>query len=319
MQPLLTIEDLAVRIGPLAVLDGVSLALPRGGALGLVGESGCGKSMLALALLRLLPPGGAITGGRIMLDGTDLVAEDAAALRSVRGRRIAMVFQDPMSSLHPAMRIGAQIVAAMRAHDPNAPRARLRARMLEALARARVPDPPRVARALPGELSGGLCQRAMIAMALSMRPDLLVADEPTTALDPTVAAEILDLLGRLRREEGLALLLITHDLALLASRAERIAVMYAGRVVESAPAERLFADAQHPYTLGLLASQPKLDAARGAALAAIPGGVPSPGDWPTGCRFRPRCPFAVAACAVQDPALRAIAPGHDVACIRAPL
>jgi oligopeptide/dipeptide ABC transporter ATP-binding protein len=314
---LLQVCDLRTAIGPLTVLDGVSLCLPRGATLGLAGESGCGKSMLALSILQLLPAAGRIVAGEIRFGGQDLLTLPDPALRALRGRHIALVFQEPMSSLHPTMRIGAQITGVLRAHAPEASRAELKSRMLDALARARLPDPQAAARAYPHELSGGLCQRALIAMALACGPDLLIADEPTTALDATVAAEILDLLDELRRD-GLALLLITHDLGLLARRADRIAVMYAGRIVELAPAAQLFADPQHPYTRGLLAGMPRLDGPVPDRLAAIPGNVPAPGSWPGGCRFRTRCAHAVADCADVDPALREIRADHQAACIRAP-
>jgi oligopeptide/dipeptide ABC transporter ATP-binding protein len=242
---------------------------------------------------------------------------DEAALRALRGPGIATVFQDPVAHLHPAMRIGAQIMAALRAHHPEMGSGGLRARVLAALAAARMPDPEAAAQAWPHQLSGGLAQRALIAMALAQAPALLIADEPTTALDPPVAAAILDLLHARARQDGMALLLISHDLDQLAARADRLAVMYAGRIVEEAPTELLFADPQHPYTLGLLASMPRPGPPE--PFASIPGTVPRPGAWPSGCRFRTRCPFAVADCASVDPALREVAAGHFAACIRAPL
>jgi peptide/nickel transport system ATP-binding protein/oligopeptide transport system ATP-binding protein len=321
---LLAVRDLCTDLDGVRIVDGVSLSIAPGEMLGLAGESGCGKSMLSLSILQLLPPGAVVTAGQAVFDGLDLVGLASPALQAIRGRRVAMVFQEPMSSLHPTLRIADQIVGVLRAHHPSASRRELRRRALAALARARMPDPAAAARAYPHELSGGLCQRVLIAMAIAGEPDLLIADEPTTALDATVAADILDLLDDLRRAKeprgrGLAVLLITHDLKLLARRADRIAVMYAGRIVEQARASSLFDHPQHPYTRALLAGMPSLSGPRPAHLAAIPGGVPAPGAWPDGCRFRPRCGFAIAACATVDPPLHEIAPGHLAACIRAPL
>jgi peptide/nickel transport system ATP-binding protein/oligopeptide transport system ATP-binding protein len=315
---MLNITDLTTTADGKTIVDGVSLSVEKGELLGLAGESGCGKSMLALSILRLLPPNARIAGGTILLDQRNLASLPEPELRAIRGKRAAMVFQEPMSCLHPTLRIGDQIIEALRAHAPDTPRQALRDRALDALGRARLPDPRLAARAYPHELSGGLCQRALIAMAIAGNPDLLIADEPTTALDATVAADILDLLDTLRRD-GLALLLITHDLKLLARRADRIAVMYAGRIAETAPADALFATPRHPYTRALLAGMPRLTGPLPDRLAAIPGSVPAPGDWPTGCRFRARCTAAIADCASEDPPLRDIQPGHAVACIRAPL
>jgi peptide/nickel transport system ATP-binding protein/oligopeptide transport system ATP-binding protein len=302
----------------IVAVDGVDLEIRRGRTLGIVGESGCGKSMLSLSVMRLVPPPGRIAAGRMVFGGDDLVTLPAAAMRRIRGKRIAMIFQEPMASLNPLRTVGAQIAEAMRTHDRGASDAALRAAAVEALRRVRVPAPERRVDDYPHQLSGGMRQRVMIAMALSCAPDLLIADEPTTALDATVQAQILDLLRELQAQTGMAIVLITHDLGVVARMADEIAVMYAGRVVERAPARAIFADPQHPYTLGLLASVPRIEAGR-ERLLAIEGMVPSPLNLPPGCRFRPRCVFADAACDAAPPALRALAPAHHVACLRAPV
>jgi peptide/nickel transport system ATP-binding protein len=322
MTELLRIEGLRTVFpgdgGPFAAVDGVDLSLDRGRTLGIVGESGSGKSVLSLSIMRLVPLPGRIAAGRLVFDGQELTALPDAAMRALRGRRIAMIFQEPMTSLNPAHTIGAQIVEAIAAHERGLPAAALRARATEALARVRIADPARRFDDYPHQLSGGQRQRVMIAMALACRPDLLIADEPTTALDVTVQAEILALLRALQAETGMALMLISHDLGLVAGIADTVAVMYAGQVVEHAPAAALFADAQHPYTLGLIASAPQAAAPR-ARLLAIEGTVPSPAEMPTGCRFAPRCALARPACAAAPPALRAFGPGHRAACLRAPV
>ncbi|CAH2599256.1 dipeptide ABC transporter ATP binding subunit DppD [Rhodovastum atsumiense] len=301
-----------------AVVDGVSLAVGKGRTLGIVGESGCGKSMLSLSLLRLVPPPGRIAGGRVVFDGRDLLGLPPEQMRMLRGRRIAMIFQEPMTSLNPVFTVGAQIVEAMRAHDRGSPMAALRARAIAALERVRMPAPERRFDEYPHQLSGGMRQRVMIAMALACEPDLLIADEPTTALDVTVQAQILDLLRRLQAQTGMAIILITHDLGVVAEMADEVAVMYAGRVVERAAVADIFADPQHPYTLGLLGSMPRLEETR-ARLLAIEGTVPAPAALPQGCRFHPRCVFAAPRCRTVDPPLLEVAPGHGAACIRAPL
>ena len=322
MTELLRIEGLRTVFpgdgGPFAAVDGVDLSLDRGRTLGIVGESGSGKSVLSLSIMRLVPPPGRIAAGRLVFDGQELGALPVAAMRALRGRRIAMIFQEPMTSLNPAHTIGAQIVEAIAAHERGLPAAALRARATEALARVRIADPARRFDDYPHQLSGGQRERVMIAMALACRPDLLIADEPTTALDVTVQAEILALLRALQAETGMALMLISHDLGLVAGIADTVAVMYAGQVVEHAPAAALFADAQHPYTLGLIASAPQAAAPR-ARLLAIEGTVPSPGEMPTGCRFAPRCALARPACTAAPPALRDFGPGHRAACVRAPV
>ncbi len=323
MTVLLRIEGLHVefptRTGRFAAVDGVDLAVERGRTLGIVGESGCGKSMLSLSVMRLAPPAAQVSG-RVVFDGQDLMHLPDPAMRRLRGRRIAMVFQEPMTSLHPAYTVGAQIEEAMRAHGQAKGQGgrTLRARAAAALERVRIPAPGRRLDEYPHQMSGGMRQRAMIAMALSCAPDLLIADEPTTALDVTVQAQILDLLRDLQRETGMAIVLITHDLGVVAEMADEVAVMYAGRVVERAPAAALFDDPQHPYTLGLLGSVPRLEQSPGRLLA-IEGAVPSAGALPPGCRFHPRCVFGAPACTQAAPMLRALGPAHAAACLRAPV
>ena len=321
-QPLLRIEGLRTvfrsSMGEIAAVDGVDLDVPRGRTLGIVGESGCGKSMLSLSVMRLVPPPGRIAAGRVLLEGRNLLDLSAAEMRDVRGSRVAMIFQEPMTSLNPVHTIGWQITEAMRAHDKRASARELRDRAIAALQRVRIPSPERRFDDYPHQLSGGMRQRVMIAMALACKPSLLIADEPTTALDVTVQAQILDLLRELQAETGMAIILITHDLGVVAEMADEVAVMYAGRVAERASAAEIFADPQHPYTLGLLGSIPRLDEDR-ARLLAIEGAVPPPFALPKGCRFHPRCPFAVEACTVAQPELASVAPGHLVACLRAPV
>ncbi|HVG45298.1 MAG TPA: ABC transporter ATP-binding protein [Longimicrobium sp.] len=304
--------------GEFAAVDGVDLEVPRGRTLGVVGESGCGKSVLSLSIMRLVPPPGRVAAGEVRLEGRDLLALPPAEMRQVRGGQVAMIFQEPMTSLNPVHSVGAQIVEAMRAHDPRAPAAELRERAIRALARVRIPAPERRFEEHPHQLSGGMRQRVMIAMALACGPRLLIADEPTTALDVTVQAQILDLLRELQAETGMSIVLITHDLGVVAEMADEVAVMYAGRVVERAPARALFEDPQHPYTLGLLGSVPRLEEER-ERLLAIEGVVPPPFALPRGCRFHPRCPFAIEACRAAPPALEEVALGHRAACIRAPV
>jgi peptide/nickel transport system ATP-binding protein/oligopeptide transport system ATP-binding protein len=320
--PLLRIEGLRTvfrsSLGDIAAVDGVDLDVPRGRTLGIVGESGCGKSMLSLSVMRLVPPPGRVAQGRVLLDGRDLLQLSSARMRDVRGSKVAMIFQEPMTSLNPVHSVGAQITEAMRAHDRNASNAELRDRAIEALKRVRIPSPESRFDDYPHQLSGGMRQRVMIAMALACRPELLIADEPTTALDVTVQAQILDLLRELQAETGMSIILITHDLGVIAEMADEVAVMYAGRVVERATAAELFASPQHPYTLGLLGSIPRLDEDRDRLLA-IEGAVPPPFALPKGCRFHPRCPFAIEACTRAQPALEAVAEGHLAACIRAPV
>jgi peptide/nickel transport system ATP-binding protein len=320
MNELLDVRGLKVELptaaGWVRPVNEVSLQIGAGESVGLVGESGSGKTMMALALMGLLPPGAKIGGeARIIGSGAapggrDLTTLNEREWREVRGRDIAMVFQEPMTALNPVMRIGAQIEEAIRAHEAGLDAEEVRRRMLEALRRAAVPE----ARAgqFPHQLSGGLRQRAMIAMALAGGPRLLIADEPTTALDVTVQKQILDLLDRLRRELRLGLLFITHDLGVVAQVAERVAVMYAGRIVEEGPAREVLRVPRHPYTQGLLAASPTLERGR---LTPIPGTVPQLTALPPGCAFEPRCAVRVAECARAVPEFRGASSGHAARCI----
>ena len=320
--PLLRIEGLRTVFrgerGDVPAVDGVSLEVARGRTLGIVGESGCGKSMLSLSVMRLVPPPGRVAAGRVVFDGQELLDLSPRAMRDIRGNRIAMIFQEPMTSLNPVFTIGDQITEAMRAHDRSRPAAEMRKRAIAALDRVRIPGAAGRLDDYPHQMSGGMRQRVMIAMALTCSPDLLIADEPTTALDVTVQAQILDLLRELQAESGMAIILITHDLGVVAEMADEVAVMYAGRVVERSGGAAIFDDPQHPYTLGLLGSIPKIEEERDRLLA-IEGTVPPPFALPDGCRFHPRCVFADAECARVDPALRPIGEDHSAACIRAPV
>jgi peptide/nickel transport system ATP-binding protein len=307
MSALLEIRDLEIRYprrdraGDFAVVRGASLDVRRGEVVGLVGESGSGKSLTALAVLGLVPPPGRIVAGSVRLDGAELRGLDERAYRAVRGARVGLVFQEPGAALNPVLTIGAQIVEAIRAHRDVSRRA-ARERALELLARLALPDPARRLRQYPHELSGGQRQRALLAIALAAEPELLIADEPTTALDVTVQAEVLDLLEELRRERGLAILLITHDLGVVARSCDRLAVLYAGEVVESGTTRELLASPAHPYTRGLLASLPRLgEGVERGRLSAIAGQVPSPDELPSGCPFHPRCPERLAHCASTIP------------------
>ncbi len=299
-------------------VDGVSLSVARGKTLGIVGESGCGKSMLSLSVMRLVPPPGRVSAGRVLFEGQDLLTLPGTAMRAIRGNRIAMIFQEPMTSLNPVFTVGDQIIEAMRAHDHAASNTDLRRRAIAALDRVRIPGAAARIDDYPHQMSGGMRQRVMIAMALSCGPDLLIADEPTTALDVTVQAQILDLLRDLQAQTGMAIVLITHDLGVVAEMADEVAVMYAGRVVERARGPDIFDDPQHPYTLGLLGSIPRIEETRDRLLA-IEGSVPAPFALPNGCRFHPRCVFMAEACTQQDPKLRELGVDHSAACIRAPV
>jgi peptide/nickel transport system ATP-binding protein len=316
------VEDLRVEFdtedGVLHAVDGITFEVHGGRTLGIVGESGSGKSVAALTLLGLTRRMGARIAGRILFAGRDLVSLSEDELRTIRGNEIAMVFQDPLSALHPLYKVGAQIVEAVRAHR-RVPKSTARARAIELLGLVGIPDPARRVDEYPHELSGGMRQRAMIAMALVNEPKLLIADEPTTALDVTVQAQILALLERLQDELSMAIVLITHDLGVIAEAAQDVAVMYAGRIVETASAELLFADPEHPYTWGLLRSMPRLGAPREQALVPIPGSPPSLIQRPTGCHFHPRCPFAQPEHSRIDPQLEPVpgAPTHYVACLLA--
>jgi oligopeptide/dipeptide ABC transporter ATP-binding protein len=293
-------------------VDGVSFTLDRGETLALVGESGCGKSLTSLALLQLVPPPGRVeSGSTIRLADTDVLSLEGEALRRIRGRRIGMIFQDPMTSLNPVFTVGDQIAEGVRAHLPvSRAEARERARTLRQ--EVGIPDPSGRLDAYPHQLSGGMRQRVMIAIALAAEPEILVADEPTTALDVTVQAQILEVLDRLRRARGMAVLLITHDLGIVAGRADRVAVMYAGQIVEEAPTPELFAHPSHPYTQGLFASVPRISGPVNR-LTPIAGTVPPATAWPAGCRFRPRCPQAFEKCQLP-PELLPVGPDHRMRC-----
>ena len=302
--------------GQIEAVRDVSFEVFPGEAMGIVGESGCGKTALALSLVRLLPRNGRVSSGEIRLDGVDLATADRKTLRSVRGRRIAMVFQDSMTSLDPVMPIGRQIAEGMVAHL-GLSRGEARSRALELLEEVGVPDPSARLGQYPHQLSGGLRQRVAIAVAISADPEVLIADEPTTALDVTIQAQILDLLERERDRHGMALILITHDLGVVGSVTDHMIVMYAGRVVESGTTEAIFADPRHPYTLGLLDSVPRVDAALERRLRAIPGSPPTGYQVAAGCPFAPRCPYAVERCHHEDPALEPVigdGGGHHAAC-----
>ena len=324
--PLLEINNLVTAFhtpaGRVPAVDGVSLSIERGKTLGLVGESGCGKSVTAMSILRLVAAPGVIESGEILLrdargNAVNLVTLPEPRLREVRGGRIGMIFQEPMTSLNPVFTIGDQIAEAVLLHR-DVSRAEARARALEMLELVRMADPVRRLDEYPHQLSGGMRQRVVIAMALACEPDLIIADEPTTALDVTIQAQILDLLADLRQRLGTAILLITHDLGVVAETCDDVAVMYAGRIVEKAPAAELFARPRHPYTIGLLAARPERGGRGERAagrLRTIPGMVPAPQHFPAGCRFHPRCAFArLPECAGGMPELREVEAGHFVRC-----
>jgi peptide/nickel transport system ATP-binding protein len=298
--------------GMVKAVDGVDLTLRPGGILGLVGESGCGKSVTALSILRLLPRTGHIVGGRILFEGRDLTLASEEEMREIRGNAVSMVFQEPMTSLNPVFTVGKQVAEAIRQHLHPSER-ELRARVIEMFELVGVPDPVKRVHDYPHQLSGGMRQRVMIAIALACNPRVLIADEPTTALDVTIQAQILDLMRDLQQKNHMAIILITHDLGVVAEMAEEVAVMYAGKVVEHGSVDQIFDSPLHPYTRGLLASIPSL-AARGRPLTAIRGTVPHPLNLPPGCLFAPRCPRAFARCPTAFPARMAQGTGHDVAC-----
>jgi peptide/nickel transport system ATP-binding protein len=306
--------------GLFRAVDDVSFNVRRGQTLAIVGESGCGKSVTALSVMRLVPdPPGRIVGGSVVLEGTDLLGLDEDKMRAIRGNRISMIFQEPMTSLNPVMRIGDQITEAVRLHRPMT-RKEAWKQAVEMLRLVRIPVPERRAHEYPHQLSGGMRQRAMIAMALACRPALLIADEPTTALDVTIQAQILQLILELQKELGMGLILITHDLGVVAQTAQRVIVMYAGKKVEEADVETLFANPKHPYTRGLMASIPGLPAAgakANARLVEIPGMVPSLTRLPKGCAFAPRCELAIARCRDEYPPLETQGDDHLAACWRA--
>jgi peptide/nickel transport system ATP-binding protein len=319
-RPLLEVKGLRTsfhtRDGIVRAVDGIDFQVDRGEVLGLVGESGCGKSVTSLSILRLIAKPGRIEAGEVLFDGRDLLTLDAKAMRKIRGEQIAMIFQQPTSSLNPVWDVGRQIAEVLEIHR-NMKRSAARSRALELLRMVGIPDPERRLKAYPHELSGGMAQRVMIAMALACEPDLLIADEPTTALDVTIQAQILDLMRHLREETGSAIILITHDLGVVAEMCDRVAVMYAGEIVEQADVRSLFRDPKHPYTRGLIGSIPVVGDIRDE-LAVIPGNVPNLIDLPPFCRFAPRCLARVEAnlvtCTQQHPELRMVVPDHAARC-----
>ncbi|MCI4429415.1 MAG: ABC transporter ATP-binding protein [Burkholderiales bacterium] len=322
MSALLAVRDLHTTFdtdeGELAAVDGVSFEIEAGQTLAIVGESGCGKSVTALSIMGLLArPAGRVASGSVRFEGRELIGLAQREMQDLRGNAIAMIFQEPMSSLNPAFTIGKQIVETLLRHRPLT-HAKAEARALDVLRQVRMAAPEQRLHEYPHKLSGGMRQRAMIAMALACEPRLLIADEPTTALDVTIQAQILDLLRTLQSETGTAIVLITHDLGVVAEMADHVLVMYAGQVVEQASVQRIFSEPQHPYSVGLLGSLPRLDEPQ-IRLAAIEGQLPDPLHPPQGCRFAARCPFVQTACREQPPALRNVGSGHLTACRRAPL
>src|SRR6266478_4480844 len=306
------------RAGLVRAVDGVSFYIDTGELLGVVGESGCGKSITALSIMRLIAPPGKIVGGEISFDGKNLLKLSDSEMRAIRGDDIAMIFQDPMTSLNPVFTVGEQIAEALRLHRKLSRKA-ARAAAIAAMREVSIPDPARRIDDYPHQLSGGMRQRVMIAMALACDPKLLIADEPTTALDVTIQAQILDLLQDMKSRLGMSIMLITHAMGVVAEVAQRVVVMYAGKVVEEASVEQLFANPRHPYTQGLIRSIPRLDLAaiRKTRLQTIAGTVPKLIAPPPGCRFAARCSFASDECRLAQPALRELEPGHKVACIHA--
>ena len=316
--PLLEVRGLKTHFrseaGAVKAVDDVSFDVAAGETTAIVGESGSGKSVTALSIMRLIPsPPGQIVAGEIRFQGQDLLALDEAEMRAVRGNRIAMIFQEPMTSLNPTMTVGRQIAEPIEVHQ-NLSRESLGERCLALLRKVRIPDPEQRAASYPHQFSGGMRQRAMIAMGLACEPQLIIADEPTTALDVTVQAQVLNLLKTLTRETGAALVLITHDLGVVARYADRVNVMYAGRIVESGPARDIYNDPRHPYTVGLMNSMPRLDEGEKAALQQIEGQPPDLADLPPGCPFQPRCRFAMERCTAERPALAEVARQHTAAC-----
>ena len=316
-QTLLQVEDLHTQFftsrGVVRAVDGVSLHIDVGETLGVVGESGCGKTMTALSILRLVPDPGKIVSGRILFRGNDVLKMGDEEIREFRGNDVAMIFQDPMTSLNPVTKVGRQIEEAMTAHQRFTPEL-AKSRVIELLTRVRVPSAERRAKDYPHQFSGGMRQRAMIAMGLANEPSLLIADEPTTALDVTVQAQIIQLMKQLNRELGTAMMLITHNMALVASLCQRVVVMYAGRVVEEGPVEQIFKSPQHPYTWSLLRSVPRVDEARKDRLVSIKGLPPDLSNPPPGCKFHPRCPFVIDRCKIEEPALSEVATEQVARC-----
>lgn len=322
MEPLLEIQDLKTyfdtRDGVVRAVDGVSIRLGRGDTLGIVGESGCGKTVLSLSIMRLVQvPPGKYAGGKILFEGRDLLGLDEEQMRAIRGRDISMIFQEPMTALNPVLSVGDQIGEVFRVHRGMSRKEALR-EALEMLRTVRIPSAEERISDYPHQMSGGMRQRVMIAMALACRPRLMLADEPTTALDVTVQAQILDLVSKLKEETGTSVILITHDLGIVAESADYAAIMYAGRIVEYGTVRSLYARPFHPYTAGLLASVPSVARFGKSALPVIPGTVPDLFDLPAGCRFRDRCPVALGRCGEEDPELVEREEGHFVRCWREP-
>lgn len=299
------------------VLNDVNFEVKKGKTLGLVGESGCGKSVASLAIMRLLPqPAGHIESGEVLLEGQDLLKLSVEDMHAIRGRRIAMIFQEPMTALNPVKKIGNQIMEVYKLHFPEMTEAQRKRQAIEMLQKVRIHSPEKRINDYPHQLSGGMRQRVMIAMALACEPDVLIADEPTTALDVTIQAQVLALMQELQTEMGMSIIFITHDLGVVAQLCDDVAVMYAGRIVEQASVAELFANPRHPYTRGLLASIPRLDSSSKAELKVIRGTVPAMNKMPSGCRFRDRCDYAIEACADVVPPVDSIDQQHSVACIR---
>jgi oligopeptide/dipeptide ABC transporter ATP-binding protein len=319
-EPVLDVTDLSIRFRgqPIDLIDGVGFSIEKGKTLCLVGESGCGKSVTSLAIMGLLPKRAAtVTQGSVRFNGRSLLDLPQDQIEDLRGNSMAMIFQEPMTSLNPAFTVGHQVAEAVRRYK-GCTQAEARDRALEMFRKVRMPAAEKRLDDYPHQMSGGMRQRVMIAMALANDPALLIADEPTTALDVTIQAQILDLMRELQEDTGAALLMITHDLGVVAEIADDVAVMYAGRVVESGPVGQIFAEPQHPYTLGLMGSMPAI-AGRQGRLMTIPGAVPAPEAMPAGCRFATRCPFVIEACRTTRPDLIADGKGQSVACLRAPL
>jgi peptide/nickel transport system ATP-binding protein/oligopeptide transport system ATP-binding protein len=320
MSAILQIENLSTHFetarGTVRAVDGVDLRLNEGDTLGIAGESGCGKTVLALSIMRLIPrPPGRIVSGRVLFEGTDLLTLGDEEMRGIRGKRISMIFQEPMTSLNPVFRIGDQIAETLRLHEGLSAADALE-RAVEMLRLVGIPAPETRVRDYPHQMSGGMRQRVMIAMALSCRPRLMLADEPTTALDVTIQAQILDLIQDLKREVGTSVALITHDLGVIAEAAQHVAIMYAGWVVEQGPVADVFASPLHPYTVGLMNSIPRIGQGRKGReyLNVIPGTIPDLLELPSGCKFRDRCPRVMPVCAEKKPELKEKAPGHSVRC-----
>jgi peptide/nickel transport system ATP-binding protein len=318
-QAVLKVKHLAAAFdteaGRVRAVDDVSFQVHRGKTLGIVGESGCGKSVTALSIMRLLPqPAGKILEGRILYRGADIVRMAPADMRKLRGRHISMIFQEPMTALNPVHRIGRQIGEVFQLHDGTLDKTEIRNKAIEMLDRVGIPDPERRMREYSHQISGGMRQRVMIAMALAVHPDILIADEPTTALDVTIQAQILDLMKQLQQENGMAMIFITHDLGVIADISDDVVVMYAGTIVESGPVKELFLNPRHPYTRGLMESIPRLETPRKMILPVISGMVPALDALPTGCRFQNRCPISIPVCESASPALTSVGDQHEARC-----